>query len=304
MAGVIRDISEIDENFKVESKLNIKGIKFFDIQNEPFKIYGVYKSDGIYVRMPKEKAANISEGVLSLYSNNAGGRIRFKTDSSYIAINAIYSEFYKRSHFSMLGSVGLDLYYKEGDGKENYKQSFVPPVDMEDGYESVVNFGFKRLRQISINMPTYATLKDLYIGLEEDSIIEYADDYKINKPIVYYGSSITQGGCASRPGNTYQSHITRRFDVDHINLGFSGRAYGEESMANYIKDIDMSVFVFDYDHNASGVEHLEKTHERFFKIIREANPELPIIIMSAPFIFQTLIGLHVKRLLKRPMIML
>lgn len=232
--------------------------------------------------MPREVAASVSEKVLDLHSHNAGGRVRFKTDSSYIAINAIYDSVSKLAHFPISGSIGLDLYYKEENGEEIYKKTFIPPFDIKDNFESCIDFGSKKLRQITINMPTYSTLKELYVGLAEDSIIDYADDYKIKKPIVYYGSSITQGGCVSRPGNTYQSHISRKFDIDYINLGFAGSANGEDSMADYIKKLDMSVFVYDYDHNAPNYEHLENTHERFFKIIRQMKPELPIIIMSAP----------------------
>ena len=101
-------------------------------------------------------------------------------------------------------------------------------------------------------------------------------------PVVYYGSSITQGGCASRPGMAYQNIISRWYNCDHINLGFSGNAKGEDAIAEYIAGLKMSVFVYDYDHNAPNVEHLKKTHKRMFDIIRGKNPNLPIIIVSMP----------------------
>ena len=106
--------------------------------------------------------------------------------------------------------------------------------------------------------------------------------YRIEKPVVYYGSSITQGGCASRPGSAYESILSRRFSCDHINLGFSGNAKGEKEMAEYISGLDMAVFVYDYDHNAPSVEHLQMTHEPMFKRIRSAHPDLPIVMMSRP----------------------
>ena len=99
---------------------------------------------------------------------------------------------------------------------------------------------------------------------------------------MYYGSSVTQGGCASRPGMSYQGIISRRFDYDFINLGFSGNAKGEDAIAEYIKNLDMSVFVYDYDYNAPTVEHLNSTHEKMFKTIRKVNPNLPVIMMSRP----------------------
>ena len=99
---------------------------------------------------------------------------------------------------------------------------------------------------------------------------------------MYYGSSITQGGCASRPGMSYQAIVSRRFDYDYINLGFSGNAKAEDTIIDYIKNLDMSIFIYDYDHNAPTVEHLANTHEKMFKAIREAHPNLPIIMMSRP----------------------
>jgi hypothetical protein len=104
--------------------------------------------------------------------------------------------------------------------------------------------------------------------------------YRSLDPIVYYGSSITQGGCCSRPGNAYQAVVSRRFNIDFVNLGFSGNAKGEAAMAEYIAGLPMSVFVLDYDHNAPNPEFLEQTHYDFFKIIRDARPELPIVMMS------------------------
>lgn len=123
-------------------------------------------------------------------------------------------------------------------------------------------------------------MKELYIGLEETCKILPPTPYKISMPIVYYGSSITQGGCASRPGNSYQSFISRRLDCDFINLGFSGHAWAEDEIANYIKELPMSAFVYDYDHNAPTVDHLLNTHEKMYKIIRDNNSELPIVMIS------------------------
>ena len=100
--------------------------------------------------------------------------------------------------------------------------------------------------------------------------------------VVYYGSSITQGGCASRPGNCYSHILSRRFDNDFYNMGFSGNAKGEDAIAKYISDMKMDVFVYDYDYNADNPKHLEITHEKMFKTIRKKHPDIPIIILSAP----------------------
>lgn len=280
-------ISDVDKNLKVETKINKDDIVFYNVLEEPFKIYGIYHEDGRFRRMPESVAKETSEGVLALHANTAGGRVRFKTDSPYVAINAVMDNPCMFPHCAITGTSGFDLYYKRNNGEDEYSGTFRPPVegaiaDIKDGFESVVDFADSTMREITIHFPTYSDVKMLYIGLADGSKIEAPTPYKYEKPIVYYGSSITQGGCSARPGITYQSHITRRFDYDHINLGFSGSAKAESAIIDYIKNLDMSIFVYDYDHNAPTVEHLRNTHEVMFKAIREAQPELPIIMMSRP----------------------
>jgi len=275
------NIAKIDKNFKVETHIQKDNIKFYDVKAEPFKVYGVFHQGGKFRRMPEDVAAKVSDGVNCLHSNTAGGRVRFKTDSKYVAIYTKMSNIGKMPHFALTGSAGFDLYVRI-DGEDRYIGSYKPPFEITDGYESIIEFDDEQMREITINFPLYSDVNELYIGLSDEAHVFEADNYKYEKPIVYYGSSITQGGCASRPGNSYQAIITRRFDIDHINLGFSGNAKAEDTMAEYIKTLDMSIFVYDYDHNSPNCEHYEKTHEKMFKTIREAHPDIPIIMMSRP----------------------
>lgn len=271
------DIAKIDKNFEVKTKIEKGDIKFYNAEEEPFKIYGIFRENGKFRRMPEAVAKTVSEGVYWLHSNTAGGRVRFVTDSTYIAINTEMDGLGKMPHFPFTGSIGFDLYVKQ-----DYAHVFVPPCDVEDGFEHVVDFPTKELREITINFPLYSNVKALYIGLQESAAVKEASPYKNAKPIVYYGSSITQGGCASRPGMSYQNIVSRRFNCDYINLGFSGNAKAEDEMIEYIKKLDMSLFVYDYDHNAPTSEHLRNTHEKMFRAIRKEHPELPVIMMSRP----------------------
>lgn len=278
----MKNISDIDTNFKVGSNINRNDITFVDSLQKPFSLHGVFHQDGKFRRLPEDVALSVSEGVHILHANTAGGRVRFKTDSKTIAISAFMGGLGKMSHFPYTGSIGFDMY---ADGV--YVKTFVPPHDITDSYESAYDFNTKKLRNITINFPLYAEVVSLYIGLENGCECFEPDPYANSKPVVYYGSSITQGGCASRPGSSYQSVIERRFGMDYINLGFSGNAKAEDNMTDYIKNLDMSVFVYDYDHNAPSVEHLESTHEKMFKAIRCAHPDIPIIIMSRPVHYLT-----------------
>ncbi len=272
-------ISQIDRNFAVQTSLNIDNIRFHNIQDAPFFVYGVFLENGKYRRLPEQVAKTVSEGVYNLHTHTAGGRVKFITDSSFVAIKAVMPSVGKMPHFALTGSAGFDLYVGK---KEEYCASFVPPFNISDGYERVIHFDHSAEREITINFPLYSSVADLYIGLDENAVVKKSSGYKHKKPIVFYGSSITQGGCASRPGNAYESIVSRALQTDYINLGFSGSAKAEDAIAQYIKDLDMSVFVYDYDHNAPTLQHLEDTHQKMFLTIRENNPELPILILARP----------------------
>ena len=286
MFDIKNDISKLDRNFAVKPSIEKCGMSFFSIDEEPFSVYGVFKENDCYRRIPEKTAKLISDGVLSLSTNSAGGRVRFKTDSEHISVTVKMGAVGKMPHFALTGSVGLDAYV-EHEGEERYIGTFIPPFDIADGFEGTVGFSGKEMRKITIFLPTYSTVSELYIGVDSDSRLEKSDDYSISKPVVYYGSSITQGGCSSRPGNAYQSIISRRICCDFINLGFSGNAKGEPQMAEYIAGLNMSAFIYDYDHNAPTAEHLQKTHEAMFTTIRNAHPQIPIVILSRPKYYLT-----------------
>ncbi len=273
----MKDVSKVDKNFIVKTKIEKDDIKFFNPEEKPFELYGVVREGEKLRRMPEYIAKTVSEGVYALHANTAGGRIRFVTNSPYVAVSVKMGEVGKMPHFAFTGSIGLDVY-----ADNIFCGSFVPPIDITDGYESIRELGDLREREITINLPLYSEVKEIYIGLKDGSIIKSPAPYKNKKPVVFYGSSITQGGCASRPGMSYQAILSRMLNYDYINLGFSGSAKGEDEIVDYIKSLEMSMFVMDYDHNAPTLEHLKLTHEKMFKEIRKYNPKLPIILMPRP----------------------
>ena len=275
------NIGDVDKNLAITGKIQGVELVFYNVRHDPFRIYGlIFDSEGEpFRRIPCGVAERVNPGVLRLHTNTAGGRVRFMTDSARVAIRAIMPKKCLMPHMPFLGSSGFDMYVKEGE-KNFYKGSFVPPVDRANSYESCIELGSRKMRDITIHFPLYDGVNDLLIGVEPDAVVEAGGAYGSELPIIYYGSSITQGGCASRPGNCYTNIISRNLNTDHINLGFSGSGRGELVMADYIAAQPMSLFVFDYDHNAPNVDHLSKTHEAFFLAIREMHPDLPIIMAS------------------------
>ena len=273
----IRDAGKIDKNFLISPAIKKDGLAFYDA--DELGVFGLEKIDGLYRRMRIDDAKKISENVALISSESAGGRCRFVTDSRRIAITVKYRSVSKVPNYSYTATLGFDLY-----SGERYIGCFVPPLDTVDTLESVINIPADMIgiQTYTLNFPVTSEVEELSLGVDEGCRIERAPEYSISKPIVFYGSSTTQGACAARPGNTYENIISRTLDSDYINLGFWGNARGEDGMAEYIASLDMSAFVYDYDYNAPSVAHLEATHERMFKIIRDKKPELPIVILSAP----------------------
>ena len=186
------------------------------------------------------------------------------------------------------GECGLDLYHDAGE-RHTYICTMTPNLDtsieqkMEyyhaDSLDRRVPAG---MNSYTLNMPLYCGVDDILVGVPKGCTVGAGEEYRPEKPVVYYGSSITQGGCASRPGMSYQSHISRRLNIDYINLGFSGACRGEKIMVDYLASLDMSAFVCDYDHNAPTAEHLRNTHYALYEAIRAAHPDIPYIMITRP----------------------
>lgn len=269
----------VDPNLAVPTKLEKNDIQFFNVREEPFQVYGVYYEGGKFRRLPGRVAETVSDGVLRLHAHTAGGRVRFRTDSPYIAVSVRFGTINLYSHMSTVGSAGLDLYL---ESENRCIKSYIPPRNVAGHFESVIDLTLTGVQEYVIDMPLYAEVVSLHIGLAEGAQLLPPKPLKSDKKVVFYGSSITHGGCASRPGNSYEAMLSRRFGLDYVNLGFSGNAKGEDTIAAYIAGLDMDIFVYDYDHNAPNPAHLAATHEKMFRTVRTAHPDIPIVMMSRP----------------------
>ncbi len=259
-------------------------IDWYDPAQKPLALYGVLPpsaEEPYFRRMPGEVARQVSPGVEKLYTNTAGGRISFYTDSPFVAVHARMWNCPTLNNLTRIGSAGYALYAGKTIARSVYSGHGVAAEGYEGDYDYIV-YRLPEPQTITIYLPLYGGVRELLIGVQKGSLVKEAPAYKRRKPVVFYGSSITQGGCASHPGTSYQGILSRELDTDYINLGFSGNAKGEQAMADYIAGLDMSVFVLDYDHNAPSPEHLEATHHAFYKTVRAKNPDLPIIMISRP----------------------
>jgi lysophospholipase L1-like esterase len=248
-----------------DDRLNVYGLHWFN-EDKP-----------VVRRLPERLRSTFRQAVWDLAQSPAGGRIRFATDSETVGIRAKVSDNAVMNHITRIGQSGFDIY---ADG---YFAGSVAPD--EHGAISVVwKVGpDKKLRNIEISMPLYKAVTIEAVVLDDDAAIKDPAPYRVAKPVVYYGTSITQGGCASTPGTSYQSFVSRWLDADFVNLGFSGNGFGEPELAAAISEIDASCVVVDFWANVDAAGYGEKL-PGFVGPIRENHPETPIIVI-APFYF-------------------
>lgn len=257
---------------------------FIDVHSKPFKIYGVDKKD--FSRLPLEVALKTNDAVINNCRTGNGGRIRFRTDSEYVVVHAKIKASKANFHQTQLNASGVDMLIRtdgdwfipgialpsQGDGKDymEYRTTFDPSLGMKD---------------VMLHLPLDSQVEFLSVALREGSVLEECKEYRYTTPIYFYGSSITQGACASKPANTYCAMVSRMLDSDFVNLGFGSGCKGDDGMIDYIREQKMSVFVYDYDHNAPDPDYLKKTHLRGYLRFREKQPDTPVIMASKPDYF-------------------
>jgi hypothetical protein len=246
-----------------DARLTVSGLPWFEENGQSLS------------RLPIRLKDTFRAPVWSLAQQNSGARIRFSTNSPTLRIAAKCSTG-RAHHMTSIMQNGLDVYV---DGL--YKASAWPD---NDGIidRAVVGLGPEsEFRDITIHLPLYGAAHIQRITLAAGSKIAPPAHFAIPKPVVYYGSSITQGGCASNPGLSFQAILGRRLNTDFVNLGFSGNGVGEPEVADAVAEIDAAAFVLDYWANPSP-DVYERTLPGFVDTIRKAHPTTPIII-TTPF---------------------
>ncbi len=255
----------------VEDDLTVE----YTIEQLKGHIEGLYwfgKGNYDLARFPSSSFSQLSKDVAFLATNTAGGCIRFKARTATIGIEIVMQPSRAYEKFSRAGQCGIDVY---ADGR--YIHTFIP---LRDGYFiSVAETDGAREHDYAIYLPTYASLEVKSLGVDED--IKPPAPYAVAKPVVFYGSSITQGAYASRPGLAYPSMLGRLLDVEAINLGFSGNGKCEQEVARLVSQIDASCLVMDAGGNLTSPEEegvIQERYPAFLKTIRAARPTMPILI--------------------------
>lgn len=232
------------------------------------------ENGGAFYRGLLSEADRLPPGVRELCHHTSGGVLRFRTSATRVAIKARLSHFYEMIHMPITGASAFSCY-----ANGVFMGGLMPTLERKGviAAECEIPGG-----EISIYFPLYSGVESLEVGLPAGADAEAPAPHVIEKPIVFYGSSITQGGCAASPGNNYTALLGRWLGAPVLNFGFSGSAKGEPYMVELLSRLEMSMFVLDYDYNAPTAAHLRETHRPFFDQIRLHHPNIPILMMTMP----------------------
>jgi hypothetical protein len=252
-------------------------IVFPDPRLEVFGLPGFKEDSPLLRRLPGRLKETLPSSVWGLAQDPCGGRIRFATDSTTVGITAENPGFSNMHHMASVGENGFDIYV---DG--HYAGSAWPDSAGKISKEWRVGKE-RKAREITLYLPLYKAVSIQEVRLDSGADIHHCRPYGVAKSVVYYGSSITQGGCASNAGGSCQAILERRLNADFVNLGFSGSGLGEPALAKAICELDPSVIVLDFWGNPSA-EQYAAALPPFVDILRAKFPSIPILVIS-PFYF-------------------
>jgi hypothetical protein len=234
-----------------------------------------------YERLPAKLKDISRPPVWNLGKNTAGLAIRFRSDSRKISVKweTLYNE--TKPHMAPTGIKGLDLYCLE-DSVWTYVKTALPIT--EKNSESVIISNMeKKERELMLYLPLYDGVVSIEIGIDSTAFIGQpkVDLPLQSKPVVAYGTSILQGGCASRPGMAHTNILSRRLNREIINLGFSGNALLDYEIAELMAECDASLYILDFMPNVD-VKQITERAGKFYQILRDAHPDTPIVFIENP----------------------
>ena len=252
-----------------------------------FRILGRSVADSVvnaadstaYTRLPWSQKEVFRSELWDLGLNSAGIAVRFRSNSRSICVRWTVRNNFAMNHMAATGVRGVDLYILEGD-EWRYAGTGIPGSGKEN--EKILISGMNNVeKEFLLNLPLYDGVVKLEIGI--DSAAHIGTPVQplplAEKPIVCYGTSITQGGCASRPGMTYPAIMERQLQREVINLGFSGNARMDRSMAEVMRQIDAGAYFVDCLPNCTQ-EVIEQSGYDFIHVLLQAAPDTPLFMVE------------------------
>ncbi|MBO7678297.1 MAG: SGNH/GDSL hydrolase family protein [Thermoguttaceae bacterium] len=252
------------------------GIAWYNAQDWPVENKAWNDTARYFARLPGRAEGVVPDDVWRLSQHSAGELVRFRTDAPAIRVKfRLYSDQLAMTHMPATGVSGLDLYALD-NGTWKWA-ACTQPQNQEDNVELIGGMD-PAMRDFMLYLPLYNGVDALEIGVPEGAEF-HAVLPRTEKPILYYGTSLAQGGCASRPGNLYTSMLSRRLNYPVLNLGFSGSARMEPEMGELFAELDPVLFVLDASPNMYA-DLIDQRGVNFVRILREKHPDTPILLVE------------------------
>jgi hypothetical protein len=251
-----------------------------DVKNLGLEGRGWSDTESYFDRLPARAKDKVRPPIWSLAHDSAGMLVRFVTDATNIQARwSLTSSNLAMPHMAATGVSGLDLYVRTSATKWHWLAVGFPKA-ISNSVELVKDAPPGK-HEFMLYLPLYNGIKNLEIGVSAGASVTKAGPWGKGdrKPIVFYGTSILQGGCASRPGMAHCAILGRRFNWPTINLGFSGNGKMEPEMADLLAELDPAVYVLDCVPNMTTEQVVERV-EPFVKRLRKAHPETPIVLVE------------------------
>ncbi len=262
--------------------MELTDLAWYDPTAAPFRLSGLpwFATEHVFRRLPVHPADPLPEAVDGLAWNTAGGQVSFRTDSSCVAVEIELTAPTPMEHMAATGQSGVDCYLGEPGATRFVGVSRFPLT--ADRYTSFLVSGLPaELRTVTLNLPLYNGVRALRVGLAPCAVVAPPPAFAAPGCVVVYGSSITQGGCAARPGMAYTHILARRLNVEIVNEGYSGSGKGEASVIACLAEIpDAAGYVLDFIANCPSLAWYAEALPRAIATLRAAHPGVPILLLS------------------------
>lgn len=254
------------------------GVVWHDVREWGIEGKGFADTERFYDRLPARAKGVVRNAVWQLSHNTTGMSARFETDAPAIYVRyELTSSMLAMPHMAATGKSGLDLYARHEDAWRWLATTRPEATSFAGAMVHNIKPG---RRAYHINLPLYNGVKSLEIGIPAGAAFTPIAP-RTNKPILFYGTSITQGGCASRPGLAFVSILGRRLDRPILNFGFSGNGLFEIEVGRFLTELAPSIFVIDCVGN-STTEYITERTEPLVRLLREGHPSTPIMLLDRP----------------------
>jgi hypothetical protein len=228
-------------------------------------------------RFPAEAEGKVTPAVWGLSRDSAGMLVRFKTDATAIwAHYVLRTDRLAMPHMPATGVSGVDLYARDEQGQWRWVNVTRP--DKKEVKQAILSDLTPGLREYAAYLPLYNGVDSLAIGVPQGAKFEGLAP-RDAKPLVFYGTSITHGACASRPGMVHTAILGRRLDCPVVNLGFSGNGRMDAAVGEFLCQVDAAAYVIDCLPNMGPADVRQKC-PALIKQLRAARPDTPIVLVE------------------------